>query len=109
MSCLFCDQTPESVDAREKLATIAKLLNCDLANVIIGVQSILNEQDYMKQRQENIVLDRDNWRLEAQKMQGYARYREQEERMLPTHYTSRTNRWSSNSWDDPSKPTGPND
>ena len=88
MSCLFCDQTPETVNAREKLAAIAKLLNCSLISVIMGVQSLLTENAYLKMSQESLVRDRDQWRSEAEYAQRYAYARYRDERMLPDKYCS---------------------
>lgn len=92
MSCLFCDQTPETLNAREKLAAIAKLLNCSLIGVILGVQSILTEHAYMKHAYDSLRQERDQWREEAYIAQRHARYREHDKRMLPAIYHD--NRWS---------------
>ncbi len=86
MSCLFCDQTPETVDAREKLAAIAKMLNCSIIHVIRGVQSILTEQAYIKARQDDIIRERQAWRERAESLQRYVDYREQDTQRLPAAY-----------------------
>lgn len=103
MSCLFCDQTPETVAAREKLAMIAKLLNCPLVSVLVSVQSILTENGYLRMQQESCARDRDNWRQEAHKAQREARYQNYNERMTPTFYKER---WSQ-VFEKPDKPEVP--
>lgn len=50
MGCLFCDQTPESVNAREKLAAIAKLIDCHVGSVVSCVRNLLTENIFLKQR-----------------------------------------------------------
>lgn len=89
MSCLFCDQTPETLNAREKLAMAAKLLNCSLINVLISIQSLLTENGYLKMGHDSLLRDRDQWRDEAHKAQRQAKYYNYNASKLPAVYTER--------------------
>lgn len=85
MGCLFCDQTPESVDAREKLMKIGELVGM-ASDPVMGVQSALTELTYEKVANAQARRDRDRWHEECNKLRKYIAYRAGVDRMLPEHY-----------------------
>ncbi len=87
MGCLFCDQAPESVDAREKLAKIAELLGTAI-NPVRAVERLIASLRYEKMNNEQLRRDRDQWQHECHELKKYVSYREGDERKLPGHYIS---------------------
>lgn len=87
MGCLFCDQTPESVDAREKLAEACAVANCasgDLVQVIGSMLSRLQNYDWRlaQSREENHRLQ-DEMEARCRRYAGLDR----DASCLPDHYT----------------------
>ncbi len=87
MGCLFCDQTPESVGAREKLAKICVILGT--TNPIRAVERLIAALQYEKMHHEQLQRDRDQWRHECENLKKYITSRQSDSRMLPDHYTDR--------------------
>lgn len=65
MSCLFCDQTPETVNAREKLAEIARILGCTLGQVVSTIHLLKLKHDTHEMDIASIMRDRNTWMNEA--------------------------------------------
>ena len=71
MGCLFCDQTPESVDAREKLNTIADALGCSVTEVVGIVRHMILAIEYARTDYGQMREERDYWKREVAYYQAY--------------------------------------
>ncbi len=104
MGCLFCDQTPESVGAREKLAKICELLGT--TNPIRAVERLIASLQYEKMHHEQLRRDRDQWQHECENLKKYITSRQSDSRMTtmgrytPSDWNPTTNKF----WDPEGKP-----
>lgn len=77
MGCLFCDQTPESVDAREKLQALANVIGCGIGDLMKEVHRLRYQAQTLewerRQTQEIIERLRQQLRDALAQSAGYTR------------------------------------